>query len=84
MSIRQPDRNLSLELPRIITRAERDAEIAFGARVGIVMILVPFDVPDSEAQYIANVKRSDAVDMIRKLLERWKIPIEDVPAHEKQ
>jgi hypothetical protein len=27
------------------------------------MVFVPFDVDDSEMQYIANVKREDGVDM---------------------
>jgi hypothetical protein len=84
MGIRQPDRELSRKISNIIDHAEREASRAYGARVGIVMVFVPFDVPDSEAQYISNVKREDGIDMLRKLLARWKIPIEDVPAHEKQ
>lgn len=84
MSIREPDRQLSKQMRKLIDRAERDASQAFGSRVGVVMVLVPFNVPDSEMQYIANVKREDGVDMLRKLFTRWNIPIEDVPAHEKQ
>jgi hypothetical protein len=84
MAIKQPDRELSQALPEIITRAERDAERAYGRRVAIVMILAPFDEPDVEAQYIANVEREVGVDMLRKLFARWNIPIDDVPAHEKQ
>jgi len=84
MAIRQSDRQLSQQLRKLIDHAERDASRAYGARVGIVMVFVPFDVPDSEAQYIANVRREDGVDMLRKLFARWNIPIEDVPAHEKQ
>jgi hypothetical protein len=84
MSIKQPDRALSQQMRKIIDRVERDAERAFGGRVGMVLVLVPFDVPDAEAQYIANVRREDGVDMLRKLFARWQIPIEDVPAHEKQ
>lgn len=84
MSIRQSDRQLSRQMRKIIDRAERDAERAYGSRVGLVVVFVPFNVPDSEMQYIANVKREDGVDMLRKLFLRWNIPIEDVPAHEKQ
>lgn len=84
MTIKQPDRELSQRIRGIIDRAERDATRAYGSRVGLVMVFVPFDVPDSEMQYIANVKREDGVDMLRKLFLRWNIPIEDVPAHEKQ
>lgn len=82
MAIKQPDRELSQQLGKLIDRAERDATRAYGSRVGIVMVFVPFGVPDSEMQYIANVKREDGVDMLRKLFTRWNIPIEDVPAHE--
>lgn len=84
MSIKQPDRALSQHMRKIIDRAEREASRIYGSRVGLVMVLVPFDVPDVEMQYIANVKREDGVDMLRKLFTRWNIPIEDVPAHEKQ
>jgi hypothetical protein len=84
MSIKQGDRALSQQLVKIIDRAERDCERAYGGRVGIVMVFVPFNVQDSEMQYIANVKREDGVDMLRKLFLRWNIPIDDVPAHEKQ
>jgi len=84
VSIKQPDRALSLKMREIIDRVERDAERAFGSRVGMVLVLVPFNVPDAEAQYISNVKREDGVDMLRKLFARWNIPIDDVPAHEKQ
>ena len=84
MSIKQPDRALSQQLRKIIDRAERDADLVYGGRVGLVMVFAPFNVPDVEAQYIANVKREDGIDMLRKLFARWNIPIEDVPAHEKQ
>jgi hypothetical protein len=84
MSIRQSDRMLSQKLRDIIDGAERQAEAAYGGRVGLVMVFVPFNVGDSEMQYIANVPRSDGVDMLRKLFARWHIPIEDVPAHDKQ
>ena len=84
MSIKQADRRLSEALRQVIDNAERETERAFGSRVGVVMVFVPFNVPDSEMQYIANVKREDGVDMLRKLFLRWNIPIEDVPAHEKQ
>ena len=84
MSIRQPDRRLSQQMRQMIDRAERDASRAYGSRVGVVMVFVPFNVPDSEMQYIANVQRKDGVDMLRKLFARWNLPIEDVPAHEKQ
>lgn len=84
MSIKQPDRALSQQMRKIIDRVERDAERAYGGRVGMVLVLVPLDVPDVEAQYIANVKREDGIDMLRSLFKRWNIPIEDVPAHEKQ
>lgn len=84
MSIKQPDRALSQEMKKIISRAERDAERAYGGRCGLVMLFFPFDRPDSELQYIANVQRSDGIDMLRSLFKRWNIPIEDVPAHEKQ
>jgi hypothetical protein len=84
MPIRQPDRELSRQMRKLIDRAERDATRAYGSRVGIVMVFVPFNVPDAEAQYISNVKREDGVDILRKLFTRWKLPIEDVPAHEKQ
>lgn len=84
MSIKQPDRALSQQLRKIIDRAERDASRAYGGRVGLVMVFVPFNIQDSEAQYISNVKREDGIDMLRKLLTRWNVPIEDVPAHEKQ
>jgi len=83
VSIRQPDRQLSREMRRIIDRVERDASRAFGGKVGMVLVLVPLDVPDAEAQYISNVQRSDGVDILRKLFARWKLPIDDVPAHEK-
>jgi hypothetical protein len=84
MAVRQADRALSQQMRKIIDRAERDASKIYGSRVGLVMVFVPFNVPDSEMQYIANVKREDGVDMLRKLFLRWSIPIEDVPAHEKQ
>jgi hypothetical protein len=84
MSIKHPDRQLSKQMRSLIDRAERDASKAFGSRVGVVMVFVPFDVPESEAQYISNVKREDGIDMLRKLFARWKLPIDDVPAHEKQ
>lgn len=84
MAIIEPDRKLSQKMRDIIDNAERDASKAFGSRVGIVMAFVPFDVPQVEAQYISNVKREDGVDILRKLFARWQLPIEDVPAHEKQ
>jgi hypothetical protein len=84
MSIKQPDRALSQQMRKIIDRAERDASRVYGGRVGLIMVFVPFDVPQAEMQYIANVKREDGVDMLRKLFTRWNMPIEDVPAHEKQ
>jgi hypothetical protein len=84
MSIKQPDRVLSQHMRKIVDRVERDAERAYGCRVGMVLVLVPLNVPDAEMQYIANVKREVGVDMLRKLFLRWNIPIEDVPAHEKQ
>lgn len=84
MSIKKPDRDLSRQMRSLIDRAERDASRAFGSRVGVVMVFVPFDVPEAEAQYISNVKRDDGVDILRKLLARWGVPIDDVPAHEKQ
>ena len=83
MSIRQPDRELSRRVQKIIERAEREASRAYGSRVGVVMVFVPFNVPEVEAQYISNVPRTDGIDILRKLFARWKLPIEDVPAHEK-
>jgi hypothetical protein len=83
MSIKQPDRALSQQMRKIIDRAARDAARAYGSPVGAVLVLVPFNVPEAEAQYISNVKRDDGVDILRKLFARWRLPIEDVPAHEK-
>lgn len=83
-TIRKADRDLSRKMRAIIDRAEREATRVYGSPVGLVMVFVPFDVPDSEMQYIANVKRADGVDMLRKLFTRWQLPIEDVPTHEKQ
>lgn len=83
MAVRQPDRALSQQMRGLIDRAERDASRAFGSKVGVVMVFVPFGIPDAEAQYISNVNREDGIDILRKLFARWKIPIEDVPAHEK-
>jgi hypothetical protein len=83
MSIKQPDRELSRQMRKLIDRAERDASRAFGSRVGVVMVFVPFNVPEAEAQYISNVDRTNGIDILRKLFARWKLPIEDVPAHEK-
>lgn len=84
MSIKQPDRALSQQMRKIIDRAERDAERAYGGRCGMVMLFVPFGRDDSELQYIANVQRADGIGMLRALFKRWNIPVEDVPAHDKQ
>jgi hypothetical protein len=70
MSIKAPDRALSRQMRSLIDRAERDASRAFGSRVGVIMVFVPFDVDDSEMQYIANVKREDGVDMLRRAYVR--------------
>lgn len=38
--------------------------------------------PTDRVQYAANVARPEAAKALEEILERWKSPMPDVPAHE--
>lgn len=78
------DRALSGRLQGMAEGLDEVLEKFYGSRVGFVLILAPFDQPQTEVQYVSNCKREDGADLIRKLFERWQLFLPDVPTHEKQ
>ncbi len=78
------DRKLSGTLQGMAEGLDEVLEKFYGSRVGFVLILAPFDQPQTEVQYVSNTAREDGVLLIRKLFERWQQNLPDIPTHEKQ
>ncbi len=49
-----------------------------GERIGFALIVFT----EGRASYISSIKRDDAKEQIKHLLELWDAGMEDVPAHE--
>lgn len=84
MPIGPPDRVLSRNLQAIAGGLEDILKELYGEKVGFILVLSPLNRKTPEVQYIANVDRADATNILRTLKERWDTTVPDVPAHLKQ
>lgn len=80
---RTADVQLSLQLQALAKDLDEALAEQYGSRVGFVLLLAPFDQAPTEVQYVSNTQRTEAIDMIRKLFERWQLSLPDTPTHEK-
>lgn len=77
------DMAMAAQMQGIAEGLDEGLAAIYGARIGFVLVVAPFNQPTTEVQYVSNLERSVGVDLISELQKRWATGQPDIPTNER-